>query len=673
LTVIFQTTTQNNKRTFVIAVGVYAFVTLLAFGSLSQHNFELDDLAYLKDLDQIRQNPGALFSSDRLLPGRPVTDLALLLIQSSFGNNPTAFHLALVFCHLATTILLSFTFYKSGLDRELSLIGGLFFLINLAHFRAIQWISCLAYPLALGLGCMGILAYIAYRETSANKWVGISLFGFILAILSHPAAIICPGFITVAALQKREPRRMALGLGVLALFVIIGLLKFFPGAPQAEHAAALLEWHIADLARHALWYLGRLWTSTFAVFREMNGVQIQDLIFGCLAIFGVALLWIYRFFPVAHWGIWMLLGIVVFVTNPNQTHFASGPSRHLYFASAGSAVLLGWVCQQLCLKIPRRIPWLQKACLIFLISLLTGLSVVGLKKSEAFAYIISAHAHLVNNQKEKGTELFEKAVRQTPELVPSAMYELFPIANLAEGRFLNQSLHQALAQYPGNVLLVAIRMIYGFQSDSVDDQYLTDRVVKFAKQNTQNVQEYVAMSFLNLGYFNARQSRTQQAEILFTGALTLKPGYPEAAVHLSQVYLSQNKLDAARKTLRTALDHYPTHMDAIRTLADLYHREEKWGQAEGLYKLLLNQRPHSADAMFKLGYIYMSQKNYAKARPLFEILTQQNPKGWQNFAYLGQCLHAEGQTHGARMAYERALKLNPNQPQLQVLLGQINP
>ncbi|MFT5368609.1 MAG: tetratricopeptide (TPR) repeat protein [Candidatus Latescibacterota bacterium] len=670
---IFLSPSQNNKRIFAIAMGVYTFVALIALGSLSQHQFELDDLAYLNDLDQIHQDPSAIFSADRRLPGRPVTDMALLLIQMSFTDNPTAFHVALVFCHLITTFLLTFTFLKTGLNQELSLIGGLFFLINLAHFRAIHWISCLAYPLSLSWGCVGILAYIAYHETPRYKWYGISVCGFVLAILSHPAAIVCPAFIAYFTWQKKQPMRPILSIGIISLAVLIGLLKLFPQVPQAEHATAVLQWHIIDLIQHGFWYLGRLWVSTFTVFREMNDIQTPDLLLGVLAVIGVIVLWYYRIFPTAHWGIWMLLSTVVFITNPNQTHFESGPSRHLYFASAGSAALLAWACQQLSLKISRSSQSRPKICLTLLVTLITGLSIVGLKKSEAFTYIISARTYLVTNQKEKATQLFEKAVAQAPQLVSSAMYERFPIANLAEGKFLNDSLHQALAQYPDNKLIVAIRMIYGFQSNTVDHQHLTDRIVAFAQQNTKDIQEFVAISCLNLGYFYATKLQHSPAEILYQGALKLKPGYPEAAVHLSQIYIKQKKIDAARQILHLAINHYPTHVDALQNLAALYHREKDWDQTEKLYKRLLTQQPHATDILFKLGYIYMSQKNYAEARPLFETLTQQTPKNWQGFAYLGQCLHAQGHTTAAVRAYQRALKLKPNQPELQVLLRQLTP
>lgn len=670
---IFLNTSHNTKRVFAIATVVYTFIALLVFGNMSQHYFELDDLAYLKDLDQIRQDPSALLSADRRLPGRPITDVALLAIQVAYQNNPVPFHIALVICHLIATLLLTLTFYRTGLNLELSLISGLFFLINLAHFRAVHWISCMAYPLAFSLGCIGILAYIAYQKNTHHTWYGISFLACILAILSHPAAIAFPAFLAYLTWQNKQPQRPILIIVLTALITLFALLKLFPHVPQTEHVTAAHQWQITDLIQHGFWYLGRLWVSTFTVFPKMSDIQTFDLTMGAIALIGVILLWHYRIFPIAHWGIWMCLSLVLFITNPNQTHFESGPSRHLYFASAGSAVILAWLCQHLSFKThqPIQTSWLPKVCLIFFVTIVTSLSVIGLKKSEAFTYSISARTYLVNGYKETSTQLFKNAVAHAPELVSSAMYERFIIANLAEGIFLNDSLHQGLAHYPNNDILVALRMIYGFQSETADHQYLTDRIVKFSQDKNENVKEFVAISCLNLGYFYTTQSQNGPAETLFKGALKLKSGYPEATTRLSQIYLTQKRTDTARKLLHLALEYNPNHVELLQNLADIYHREQNWTQAEQLYKRVLTQDPQATGSRFKLGYIYLAQQKYDEALPHFQILTQQVPNNWQNFAYLGQCLHAQGHKNAAIQAYLKALKLNPNQPELKTLLNQL--
>ena len=649
---------------------VYAIMTLIAFGNMSQHHFELDDLAYLKDLNQIRQDPSTLLSSDRHLPGRPVTDLALLSIQIASPQNPATFHIALVICHLIATLLITLTFYKTGLNLELSLISGFFFLINLAHFRAVHWISCIAYPLALGFGCIGILAYLAYQQKKQSSWFVLSFIAFILAILSHPAAIAFPLFLAYLTWQKKQSQRTIMGIVFVSITILIALLKLFPHVPQTEHVTAAHQWHMTDLIQHGFWYLGRLWVSTFTVFPKMSDIHTIDLTVGVLVFIGVILLCYYRVFPIAHWGIWMCVSLVLFITNPNQTHFESGPSRHLYFASAGSVVILSWLCQNLSLKL-NQAPWIPKACLTLSLTTITVLSIIGLKKAEAFTYSISARTYLVNGYKKTSTQMFQNAIVHAPELVSSAMYERFIIANLAEGNFLNDSLHQGLAHYPNNNILVALRMIYGFQSETVDHQHLTNRIVTYAQDKNENVKEFVAISCLNLGHHYTTQSQNDDAEILFKGALKLKSGYPEATIRLSQIYLDQKKIEPARQLLQLALEYAPNHVKLHQKLADIYHREQNWAQAEQHYKHILTQDPQATDSRFKLGYIYLAQKRFAEARPHFQTLTQQMPNSWQSFAYLGQCLHATGQSQAAIQAYLKALKLNPNQPELKILIQQL--
>ena len=514
---------------------LYVVVGLIAFGNLSTHHFELDDLAYLEDLNQIRQAPSTIFSPERRLPGRPATDLVLLFIQTIYKNNPAAFHIGLVFCHLIATILLTFTLYKTGLNQELSLISGFFFFINLAHFRAIQWISCTAYPLALIFGCIGILAYIAYRETSRGALYSLSIFGFTFAILSHPAAVAFPIFLIYLAWQNKQPLNPVVALGGIAFIVLIGLLRFFPDVPQTEHATAVFQWHILDFLQHGLWYLGRLWVSTFTIFPDMSTTHTFDQIFGILAAIGIILLFIYRVFPIAHWGIWMILCLAVFITNPYQTHFESGPSRHLYFASVGSSVLLAWQCQKLSLILPSRSSWLPKISLAFLITTVSVLCLIGIKKSETFAYILSARTYLVINQQDKASQLFERAVAQAPKLVSASMYEKNLIINLGRGQFLNHSMQQAIAHYPNNPSIIALQMLYKFQEKDLSEHNITDRIVVHAQQYSKQTQELIAISCFNLGSFYATKSQYKRAQKLLQSALKLKPRFPEAVKLLGQV------------------------------------------------------------------------------------------------------------------------------------------
>jgi tetratricopeptide (TPR) repeat protein len=658
-----------------IALTVYSCVALAAFGSLSTLQFELDDLAYLGDLKQIGEHPGHIFSAARRLPGRPVTDLALLVVQMGFPNDPAAFHIALVLGHCIAVLLLVLVFHKMGLNLELSLLAGLLFLVNVAHFRAVQWISCLAYPLALGFGCAAILFYTTYLDTSRPKWLVLSLTAFLLALLSHPAAVIFPVFLGLVSPQKKWPLRPILMVSATCFALLVALIRLFPEVPQTEHATAAFEWEPIGYLQHAFWYLGRVWTSAFYVFPGMSTVVPFDLISGILALLFVCFLFYFRSFPIAHWGLWMLLSLAVFTTNPNQTHFESGPSRHLYFASAGSAALLAWVCQQVSLKISdlTRTKWMAPTFLALCTAALTLAGILGLKRSETFAYIISARTYLVGNQLDAATDLFERGVHNAPDLVGSAMYERFPIANLGKGRFLTDSLQQGLAQYPDNAVLVAIGMTYGFQSDTADAQHLTEGIIRYARQQSDEVQDYAAIAFLNLGFHFLSVENVTPAGILFEGALQLKPDYPEAATYLSQIALKKNDIAAARQFLNRALNLNPQHIEALVGLADLFYSEKNWEEAERLYQRVLTQLPRSPKYQFKLAYVYMLQNKFSKAREVFESLTRANTKSWQYYAYLGQCYHAEGKVIEARQAYALALKLKPDLPEIRNLLQQLTP
>tara|TARA_Y100000994_G_scaffold178922_1_gene147912 strand:- start:415 stop:672 length:258 start_codon:yes stop_codon:yes gene_type:complete len=85
------------------------------------------------------------------LPGRPVAKIFFLLGQSLWGQNTTPYHLLLVGLHVLANRL--------GADLELSLAGGLLFLLDVAHFRAVQWIAYLVYAVGLSLALMAIVLF----------------------------------------------------------------------------------------------------------------------------------------------------------------------------------------------------------------------------------------------------------------------------------------------------------------------------------------------------------------------------------------------------------------------------------------------------------------------------------------------------------------------------------
>ena len=86
----------------------------------------------------------------------------------------------------------------------MSLAGGLLFLINVAHFRAVQWIACLVYPLALSLGLVVILLFARYLATNRRALLFGALLAQMLAILAHAGSVCAAAFCLYLAWRRAQ-------------------------------------------------------------------------------------------------------------------------------------------------------------------------------------------------------------------------------------------------------------------------------------------------------------------------------------------------------------------------------------------------------------------------------------------------------------------------------------
>ena len=118
---------------------------------------------------------------------RPIQSLSLMLDYHFWRLNPFGYHLTNILLHISAAILvyLLVNLISSG-NRALSLITGLIFITHPIHTQAVTYISGRADLLA---GVFSLLTIYLYIYPVRKK---LSIFSFILAILSKESALILP-------------------------------------------------------------------------------------------------------------------------------------------------------------------------------------------------------------------------------------------------------------------------------------------------------------------------------------------------------------------------------------------------------------------------------------------------------------------------------------------------
>ena len=244
-------------------------LSALAFGDLRHHLLNVDDQSAFDDSQAVGDDLAYLFSppaEKQLGSGRPVAEFFKWLAYLALGNNPGRFHLLVVLVHVIASALLARVSYRLGLSIYVSLASGLLFLVNVAHFGAVHWISALDYGLALVLGLCAILLFRRYC-LQHRVWNLCAFYLTTLAgIMTHAAIGMLIPFCFFLAWIRREPVfgtiRVLLPLLVLAvppLYLAYSWSAEYTTTSSTFRLLAMadLVQELPRLAGSVLWLLGR--------------------------------------------------------------------------------------------------------------------------------------------------------------------------------------------------------------------------------------------------------------------------------------------------------------------------------------------------------------------------------------------------------------------------------
>jgi len=198
---------------------------LLAFAvfwGLAEHPIHTHDDEYFADAQASQGDFSYVFSSERINPGRPTFNLYLWAAYRLFGSSPRAFHILQVSLHLFASVLFALTAHRLGAPLSSSLAAGLLFLVSISHYRAVHWISCTAYVVALICSLSTLLLYHRYVRTAQHWWRAASVLAYLAAVLSHGSTVVLAA--PCALLEWQQGRSLRRALGSVIPFLVTGIL-----------------------------------------------------------------------------------------------------------------------------------------------------------------------------------------------------------------------------------------------------------------------------------------------------------------------------------------------------------------------------------------------------------------------------------------------------------------
>jgi tetratricopeptide (TPR) repeat protein len=179
-----------------------------------------------------------------------------------------------------------------------------------------------------------------------------------------------------------------------------------------------------------------------------------------------------------------------------------------------------------------------------------------------------------------------------------------------------------------------------------------------------------------------RAQLLQKAIPLLTRAVTIHPGYAQAAMELGTAYFLKNTLDSSEKYYLQALKFKPGYPTLLQNLCRLYNQKaiEYYNQKNILLAIenaekAVGYDPKHANAWSNLGIFYSSIARYDKTIEAFQKATEIEPQNAEYYYSLGWAYGLRdgesAQNDNAIFAYRKALQINPNHAAAKAALSRL--
>ena len=176
-------------------------LTIIIYGDSLNNDFvDLDDTTYIHKYTYMYRltwsalkelfNPGCVIAQGNTYT--PVSGIPVLVDYVIWKLNPFGFHLTSLIFYIINLLLIYIIIIELFKDRYISLITVLIFAVNPLHVEPVAWISGRIH-LTLSIFCfLSFYFFIIASRGCFYLYFFLSLFCFILAILTHPLGFMVP-------------------------------------------------------------------------------------------------------------------------------------------------------------------------------------------------------------------------------------------------------------------------------------------------------------------------------------------------------------------------------------------------------------------------------------------------------------------------------------------------
>ena len=638
-------------KRFVFGACLIILVTFLIYTPAIQGGFVWDDDTFLTENPLIKAKDGLyrFWCTTEAPDYFPLTSTMLWLEWRVWGFEATGYHVVNVFLHALSCLLIWLVLRRLKVPG--AWLAGLLFAVHPVNVESVAWITERKNVLPMVFYVLSILLYLRYEKDGRYSTYGLSLFCFLLALLSKTSVVMQPFILLACAWWQRDRVVRKDILRVIPFFVLSGILGVVTVWFQYHKAIGLAIVRDDSLlsrlagAGWAIWfYLYKAifpYNLSFVYPRwEIDDTSVVSFLPLLTLMALLTLFWWYR----RAWGRPFLFGMGYFVL----TLFPVLGFFNIYFMKY-SLVANHW----------------QYTSIIGIIALLVGLGSYPydnwnrvIRQVAIFCVVILVcilslqswrQAHIYKDM----DTLWRDTISKNPRCW-MAHNNLGPyLLDLGKYEEAVRHFREALWIKPDHA------SAHNNLGSALEKQEKYDEAIRHyslaLKLNPNDSKIHY-----NLGIVFARQGRTDAAIDHYSEALWITPDFADAHINLGNIFMRQGRLGPAIDHYSRALMLNPDDPETHYSLGTALLARRRVNEAMEHFSEAVRIKPDFADAHYSLGNALLLEKRYGEAVLHYNEVFQLKPgiAGAHNNA--GIALMNEGNFDEAIEHFKKALNINPD-------------
>lgn len=604
------------------AVLFLAAITLGVFGRVAVFDFvSLDDSAYVYENRYVQAPFTArslrwAFTTNYQHNWHPVTWLSHMADYALFGLRPGAHHLANVFFHLISVILVYWILARWTGLRERSAAVAAVFAVHPLHVESVAWIAERKDVLS---GCFGLLSLAAYcRYAKRGYWRGYAVACLALALALMSKSMLVPMPVLMLLFDFWPLGRTGLWKKAAEKW------PFFVMAAAAASVAMAFRTHqemplpgrLANACVAYTWYLGKFfWPSglaahypyPFAGFPEWRVAFSAALLAGISAA-AVALR---QRRPYLATGWFWYLAALAPAAGFVQIGSHLVADRYSYVPLTGLAIMAVWLGGDLAAAW-RAPPWARRAAAAAGLAALMAVSyrqtgywrngaalyarALAVAPGDAMMLTAQANERFREGRYNEAAVLFREATRIAPKLA-SARHNLgLTLDALGRTEEAIACYRRALALKPGYLDAHVNIALALSKKGRVEKAIRHLRTARKLDPEAEDVRAYLAAALGAQARAFAAQGHAAKAEKKFLEAFPLAPSNTALRMDYARFLVEQGRIEAALGHYRAITASDPANSDAWFNQARLYEFQKATQDAVACYRKVLELNPSDAAA-----------------------------------------------------------------------------